>query len=111
LARRDARQYAPGVQCPHNAKPRLSAGLCGSGGQALAAAIAAALTRILGLLAGLLAAALLLAGLLLPALLLLAVITLMLARILVLLSRVWVLWILAHERSPVAQPLTGKRAG
>jgi hypothetical protein len=65
----------------------------------------------LSLLAGLLAAALLLAGLLVPALLLLAVVIWVLARILVLLTRVWVLWILAHERSPVAQPLTGKRAG
>jgi len=41
-------------------------------------------------------------GLLLSTLLLLAVVTLMLTR---------VLWILIHDRSPVAPPLTGKPAG
>jgi hypothetical protein len=65
------------------------------------ARLLSALTGILGLLARLLSAALLLARLLLPTLLLLAVI--------ILLARI--LWVLAHARSPVAQPLTGKPAG
>jgi hypothetical protein len=97
---------------PGMTEPRLSAGSCdhcvvGASATAiaalLAAAMLAALAGILGLLTRLLSAALLLlAGLLLPTLLLLAIVSLALTRVLVLLR------ILAHGRSPVAQPLTGE---